>query len=209
MAGRTVQAVIDVLERRYEGDPKKMPYIVNKEALLTRFAAAMATAVACSSWPMPPPSRAQGGAAAVQARLLHERDGGGRARCLPQGPRARPSPDASARVEATLASRLAALERWDEVVEVYRGAVSRRPADGPARIRLGAALLHMQDRAAEAEPELHEAVRLRPEDAEARVLLGNALALLGRPADAVGRLRAGAPSRSHRARAAARGPSGL
>jgi glyoxylate reductase len=32
MAGRTVQAVIDVLEKRYEGDPKKMPYIVNKEA---------------------------------------------------------------------------------------------------------------------------------------------------------------------------------
>jgi len=24
--------VIDVLERRYDGDPKKMPYIVNKEA---------------------------------------------------------------------------------------------------------------------------------------------------------------------------------
>jgi glyoxylate reductase len=32
MAGRTVQAVIDVLEGRHEGDPKKMPYIVNKEA---------------------------------------------------------------------------------------------------------------------------------------------------------------------------------
>lgn len=32
MAGRTVQAVIDVLEKRYEGDPKKMPYVVNKEA---------------------------------------------------------------------------------------------------------------------------------------------------------------------------------
>jgi glyoxylate reductase len=32
MAGRTVQAVIDVLEGRYDGDPKKMPYIVNKEA---------------------------------------------------------------------------------------------------------------------------------------------------------------------------------
>ena len=31
MAGRAVQAVIDVLERRYEGDPRKMPYIVNKE----------------------------------------------------------------------------------------------------------------------------------------------------------------------------------
>jgi glyoxylate reductase len=32
MAGRTVQAVIDILEKRYDGDPKKMPYIVNKEA---------------------------------------------------------------------------------------------------------------------------------------------------------------------------------
>jgi hypothetical protein len=32
MAGRTVQAVLDVLEGNYGGDPKKMPYIVNKEA---------------------------------------------------------------------------------------------------------------------------------------------------------------------------------
>jgi len=32
MAGRTVQAVIDVLEKRYDGDPGRMPYIVNKEA---------------------------------------------------------------------------------------------------------------------------------------------------------------------------------
>jgi glyoxylate reductase len=32
MAGRCVQAVIDVLERRYEGDPRRMPYVVNKEA---------------------------------------------------------------------------------------------------------------------------------------------------------------------------------
>ena len=31
MAGRTVQAVIDVLEKRYGGDPKQMPYVVNKE----------------------------------------------------------------------------------------------------------------------------------------------------------------------------------
>jgi Flp pilus assembly protein TadD len=88
-------------------------------------------------------------------------------------------------IEATLASRLSTLERWDEVVEVYRGAVSRRPADGQARIRLGAALLYMQDRAAEAEPELREATRLRPDDAEAHVLLGNALARLGRAGEAV------------------------
>jgi len=32
MAGRCVQAVIDVLEGRYGGDPRKMPYVVNKEA---------------------------------------------------------------------------------------------------------------------------------------------------------------------------------
>lgn len=88
-------------------------------------------------------------------------------------------------IEATLASRLSSLERGDEIVEVYRGAVSRRPADGQARIRLGAALLHMQDRAADAEPELRQAVRLRPEDAEAQALLGGALAQLGRNADAV------------------------
>jgi glyoxylate reductase len=32
MAGRAVQAVIDVLEGRYDGDPRKMPYVVNKDA---------------------------------------------------------------------------------------------------------------------------------------------------------------------------------
>ncbi|HJZ67095.1 MAG TPA: NAD(P)-dependent oxidoreductase [Blastocatellia bacterium] len=35
MAGRAVQAVIDVIERRYDGDPAKMPYVVNKEAFLS------------------------------------------------------------------------------------------------------------------------------------------------------------------------------
>jgi len=88
-------------------------------------------------------------------------------------------------VEATLASRLAQLQHWDDVAEVYRGAVARRPADPQARLRLGAALLHMQDRAAEAEPALREAVRLRPDDAEAQVLLGEALARLDRAPEAV------------------------
>jgi glyoxylate reductase len=32
MAGRTVQGLIDVLEANYDGDPAKMPYVVNKEA---------------------------------------------------------------------------------------------------------------------------------------------------------------------------------
>ncbi len=32
MAGRCVQGVLDVLEGRYQGDPAKMPFVVNKEA---------------------------------------------------------------------------------------------------------------------------------------------------------------------------------
>jgi lactate dehydrogenase-like 2-hydroxyacid dehydrogenase len=32
MAGRCVQGVIDVLDGRYDGDPRKMPFVVNKEA---------------------------------------------------------------------------------------------------------------------------------------------------------------------------------
>src|SRR6478672_10162977 len=32
MAGRTAQAVIDALEENYDGDPTRMPYVVNKEA---------------------------------------------------------------------------------------------------------------------------------------------------------------------------------
>jgi hypothetical protein len=35
MAGRCVQAVIDVVEGNYGGDPAKMPYVVNKEAFAT------------------------------------------------------------------------------------------------------------------------------------------------------------------------------
>jgi lactate dehydrogenase-like 2-hydroxyacid dehydrogenase len=36
MAGRTVQGLIDVLEGNYGGDPTKMPYVVNKEAFVSK-----------------------------------------------------------------------------------------------------------------------------------------------------------------------------
>jgi tetratricopeptide (TPR) repeat protein len=88
-------------------------------------------------------------------------------------------------IEVALAVRLADLSRWDEVVEVYRGAVLRRPADADVRLRLGAALLDMQGRPAEAEPELREATRLRPDDPEGHLLVADALARLGRAADSV------------------------
>jgi hypothetical protein len=32
MAGRCVQGLVDVLEGNYDGQVKKMPYVVNKEA---------------------------------------------------------------------------------------------------------------------------------------------------------------------------------
>jgi tetratricopeptide (TPR) repeat protein len=88
-------------------------------------------------------------------------------------------------VEGTLASRLAALDRWDEVVEVYREGARRRPEDGLAHLRLGTALLHAGAKPAEAEVELRQAVRLRPEDADAAGQLGLALAAQGRAAEAV------------------------
>jgi len=36
MAGRCVQGLIDVLEGNYGGDPAKMPYVVNKEAFISK-----------------------------------------------------------------------------------------------------------------------------------------------------------------------------
>ena len=36
MAGRCVQGLIDVLEGNYNGDPTKMPYVVNKEAFISK-----------------------------------------------------------------------------------------------------------------------------------------------------------------------------
>ena len=38
MAGRTVQATLDVLEGHYNGNPARMPYVVNKEAFLVESA---------------------------------------------------------------------------------------------------------------------------------------------------------------------------
>lgn len=35
MAGRCVQGLIDVLEQNYDGDPSKMPYVVNKEVFVS------------------------------------------------------------------------------------------------------------------------------------------------------------------------------
>jgi tetratricopeptide (TPR) repeat protein len=96
------------------------------------------------------------------------------------------SPARRSVVEGTLASRLASLDRWDEVIEVYRDGVRRRPEDGLAQLRLGTALLHAGGKPEEAEAALREATRRRPQDAEGFGQLGLALAAQGRATEAVG-----------------------
>ena len=87
-------------------------------------------------------------------------------------------------VRDVLASRLAALERWEEVVAVHREAAAEPGAAAETYVRLGSALLHGVGRAEEALPSLKEAARLDPADAEAWGVLGAALHALGRSAEA-------------------------
>jgi tetratricopeptide (TPR) repeat protein len=70
------------------------------------------------------------------------------------------TPSLAARVELTLATRLAGLGRWEEAAGVHRRAIAGRPQDGEAHRRLGAALLHGLGRPSEAEASLREAIRL-------------------------------------------------
>ena len=95
------------------------------------------------------------------------------------------TPSRASRVELTLAARLAGLGRWDEAADVHRGAVARRPQDGEAHRRLGAALLHGLGRPSDAEASLREAIRLGAVEARTWGDLALALAALGRPTEAV------------------------
>ena len=95
------------------------------------------------------------------------------------------TPSRASRVELTLATRLAGLRRWDEAAEVHRQAIARRPQDGEAHRRLGAALLHGLGRPADAEVSLREAIRLGAREARTWGDLALALVALGRLADAV------------------------
>ena len=94
-------------------------------------------------------------------------------------------PARASRVELTLATRLAGLRRWDEAADVHRRAIARRPQDGQAHRRLGAALLHGLGRPSEAEAPLREAIRLGAGEARTWGDLALTLGALGRLADAV------------------------
>ena len=95
------------------------------------------------------------------------------------------APSRASRVELTLATRLAGLGRWDEVADVHRAAIARRPQDGEAHRRLGAVLLHGLGRSSDAEASLREAIRLGAGEARSWGDLALALVALGRFPDAV------------------------
>ena len=87
-------------------------------------------------------------------------------------------------VRDVLAAKLAALERWEEVVAVYREAAAEPGAAAETYVRLGRALLHGVGRPEEALPWLRDAARLAPADPDPWGVLGAALAALGRSAEA-------------------------
>jgi tetratricopeptide (TPR) repeat protein len=91
----------------------------------------------------------------------------------------------AAAVRQLLALKLVSLERWDELVELYREEVERDPGDPEAQLRLGAARLYGGDEPEAALGPLQEAIRLRPDDTRARLALGVALNALGRQPEAV------------------------
>jgi Flp pilus assembly protein TadD len=94
------------------------------------------------------------------------------------------SPRRAGVVRDVLASKLAALGRWEEVVALY-GEAAREPApDAQVYVRLGSALVHGVGRPEEALSWLREAARLTPADPEPWGILAAALAALGRNAEA-------------------------
>lgn len=88
-------------------------------------------------------------------------------------------------IRAFLARRLAALGRWDEVIEIYSRLAAERPREAEWRVRLGAALLFGAGKPPEAEAALREALRRDGASADAWALLGCALAAQRKYAEAV------------------------
>jgi tetratricopeptide (TPR) repeat protein len=151
-------------------------------AFQTTVAGALVTLLAIGS----PGARAEEPTTAgEQARLCEERNGEeGLAACrsaiaLGLGR------ERAAAVRQLLALRLASLERWDELAEVYREAVRLEPDDPAAHWRLGSTLLFALGKPGEALVPLQEAVRLAPAEPQPRLALGAALNALGRHAEAV------------------------
>jgi tetratricopeptide (TPR) repeat protein len=87
-------------------------------------------------------------------------------------------------VRRILARRLASLERWSELVELYREEVARLPLDPASHLRLGQAVLFGLGQAEAAEPSLREAARLEPSAAWTWAALGVCLQAQARSEEA-------------------------
>jgi Flp pilus assembly protein TadD len=79
------------------------------------------------------------------------------------------------------------LAAYDDEMHLWRDVVKHNPNDYVAHSSLGQLLL--QNRPAEAIPELQAALQLKPDHVIARTNLGTALIKIGRPADAISVLR--------------------
>lgn len=84
-----------------------------------------------------------------------------------------------------LARHLVGLEKWDELVALFREMAQLEPQNGMAWYRLGSTLLFALGQPAEALPALQQAARLGSADAPTDVALGTALEALGRHPEAV------------------------
>jgi tetratricopeptide (TPR) repeat protein len=131
-----------------------------------------------------PVARAESPAAREQARLCERKSlEEGAAACraalaLGIGPERRGP------VREMLAKHLTALERWDELAELFRETIRVDSTRADAWHRLGLVLLFALDEPAEATGALEEAVRLAPGDASFRAGLALALSATGHPKEA-------------------------
>ncbi len=87
-------------------------------------------------------------------------------------------------VREMLAKHLVALERWDELADLFRESVRLDPASADAWHRLGLLQLFALGEPAEAAGALEQAVSLAPRDAPVRVDLAVALQASGRAREA-------------------------
>jgi len=155
----------------------------------SRRAAAALTAAcvaACAWWAAPAAQAlaAEPRAARDQARLCERLSGDEAVEACRSALRLGIGPARRGAVRTLLAKHLVALERWDELADLFRESVRLDPGNAEAWQRLGTTLLFALGAPAEAVSALQEAARLAPADAPTRLALGLALAAAGRAAEA-------------------------
>jgi tetratricopeptide (TPR) repeat protein len=91
-------------------------------------------------------------------------------------------------VRQIVARRLAALEKWDELADHFRGDVALRPGDADAHLKLGTVLLFGLDRKSDALVHFRASIALAPDVAMAHALLAVALAASDRVPEAAAEL---------------------